>query len=238
MAVEKEKICNGVRLLFLEKGQGDITFLCIHNTGGDHRLFIPQLEFFSQFGRVVIPDLRGHGKSEKPKQKYSIEIFGDDLVSLCQQLSLTNIVAIGSSTGGNVALDLACRHPELVKAAIMVDCGMFLSTKVRNKIREYKTKVRQEAITTISEEILDGSCLPTDKCKDLIRDAYQAVPAYVWEKAFSSLLKWDRDNKTRLPACKAPILYIEACAPMSEHSQLANFKVIYRAKYNLLYLAR
>jgi pimeloyl-ACP methyl ester carboxylesterase len=184
MVAEKEQICNGARLFFLEKGQGNLTFLCIHNTGGDHRLFSPQLEFFSQFGRVVAPDLRGHGKSDKPKQKYSIEIFGDDLVSLCKELSLNNLVAIGSSTGGNVALDLACRHPELVKAAIMIDCGMFFSTQVRKKIQEYKVKVQQESISTISEEILEDSCLHTDRCKDLMRNAYKAVPAYVWEKIF------------------------------------------------------
>jgi len=222
MPAEKEKICNGVRLFFLEKGQGDLTFLCIHNTGGDHRLFIPQLEFFSQFGRVVIPDLRGHGKSDKPKQKYSIEIYGDDLFSLCKELSLNNVVAIGSSTGGNVALELACRHPELVKAAIMVDCGMFFNAKVRKKIQEYKVKVQQDPISTTIEEILEDSCLPTDQCKDLMRDAFKAVPAYVWEKSFASLLKWDRDNKTRLLDCKAPILYIQACAPSNDRSQLAN----------------
>lgn len=176
---QKEQMCNGIRLFFLEKGQGDLTFLCIHNTGGDHRLFIPQLDFFSQFGRVVVPDLRGHGKSDKPKQKYSIEIFGDDLVSLCKELSLNHVVAIGSSTGGNVALDLACRYPELVKAAIMIDCGMFFNTKVRKKIQEYKASFQQKSISTVIEDILEDSCLPTDRCKDLMKDAYKAVPAYV-----------------------------------------------------------
>lgn len=185
----KEQICNGIRLFFLEKGQGDLTFLFIHNTGGDHRLYIPQLEFFSQFGRVVIPDLRGHGRSDKPKQKYSIEIFGDDLVCLCKELALKNVITNGSSTGGNVALDLSCRHPDLVKAAIMIDSGMFFSTKVRKKIQEYKAKVQQESISTVIEDILEDSCLPTDRCRDLMKDAYKAVPAYVWNNSFASLIK-------------------------------------------------
>lgn len=50
ISAEKEKICNGIRLFFLERGQGDLTFLCIHNTGGDHQLFIPQLKFFLNLG--------------------------------------------------------------------------------------------------------------------------------------------------------------------------------------------
>ncbi len=222
-----ELICNKVRLFFLEKGKGNPIFLFIHNTGGDHRLFAPQLEFFSTFGRVIIPDLRGHGQSAKPKKKYSIEIFSEDLVCLCEELSLRNVIAIGSSTGGNVALDLACQYPDLIRAVVMIDCGMFLSTAVRKKIREYQQMIRDN-VTSAVEEILNDSCLPTDRCKDLMRTAYQAVPDYVWHGAFSSLLKWDRKNKTRLPLCKAPILYIEACAPSNDHSGLANFKDFYK----------
>lgn len=223
-----EKVCNGVRLFILEAGKGDLTFLGIHNTGGDHRLFLPQLQYFSQFGRVVIPDLRGHGNSDKPKKSYGIEFFADDLVALCKELSLNNVIAIGSSTGGNVALDLACRYSELMKAAIMIDCLMFANAKVRRKIREYKRKVKQEPPAVFNEEILTDSCLPTDKCKDLIREAYQVVPKYVWEQAFTSLLKWDRGNKTRLSECKVPILYIEACAPGNDRSQLANFDQFFK----------
>ncbi|MCI0382249.1 MAG: alpha/beta hydrolase [Chlamydiae bacterium] len=223
-----ERVCNGVRLFFTEKGQGNQTFLCIHNTGGDHRLFTPQLEFFSQFGRVVVPDLRGHGKSDKPKKKYSIEVFREDLVSLCKDLSLHNVIAIGSSTGGNIALDLACHYTDLVKAAVMIDCGMFLSPKVRKKIREYKEKMKQEEISFITEEILEDSCLPTDQCKELMRNAYQAVPYYVWRGVFASLLTWDRKNKIRLPSCKIPILYIEASSPSSDRSQLANLKEFFK----------
>ncbi len=220
-----ELVCNGVRLFFLEKGEGSPTFLCIHNTGGDHRLFSSQLSFFSQFGRVVVVDLRGHGKSDKPKGKYSIEVFGEDLVSLCKKLSLQNVIAIGSSTGGNIALDLACRYPDLVKSAVMIDCGMFFSSRVRKKIGEYQQKMGEPETHAISEQILEDSCLPTDRCKEVMRDSYKAVPSYVWAGAFASLLKWDRKNKKRLADCKAPILYIEASSPASDHSQLANLKM-------------
>ncbi len=216
-----ELICNGASLFFVEKGQGDLTFLFIHNTGGDHRLFAPQLDFFSRWGRVVIPDLRGHGKSDKPKKKYSIEVFGEDLICLCKELSLRNVIAIGSSMGGNIALDLACRYPDLVKSAVMIDCAMFLTPKVRKKIKEYKVKMQQ---ANISDEILRDSCLPTDRCQELMKEAFAAVPAYVWKGAFASLLKWDRKNKERLPECKAPVLYIEASAPGSDDSHLANLK--------------
>lgn len=224
----EELIFNGERLFYLTQGKGDLTFLFIHNTGGDHQIFMPQLDFFSRFGRVVVPDLQGHGKSDKNKKEYSIESYGNGLVNLCKKLSLNNVIAIGCSTGGNVSLDLACRYPDLVKAVVMIDCGMFLSAQVHKKIQEYKQNVQQQEISAFSENLLNDSCLPTDKCRDLMREAYKVVPTYVWESAFSSLIKWDKGNKLRLPNCKAPILYIEACAPMSDRSHLANFKEFFK----------
>lgn len=226
--IKKHDSKNTLSLFYKEKGKGDLTFLCIHNTGGDHRIFIPQLKYFSKFGRVILPDLRGHGKSDKPKGEYSIEVFGDDLVHLCKELSLKNVIAIGSSTGGNIALALACRYPQLVKTAIMIDCAMFLSPQARKVIQGYKNEFQKGQNSALLQKILNDSCLPTDRCKNLIKEAYKSVPSYVWEGAFASLLKWDRDNKTRLQNCKAPILYIQASSPTNDRSQLANFQKFYK----------
>lgn len=221
-------ICNGILYHYIAKGHGNLTFLFIHNTGGDHRLFIPQLNYFSQYGQVIIPDLRGHGKSEKPNKKYSIETYSDDLICLCNELGLHNVIAIGSSTGGNIALNLACTHPELIKASVMIDCAMFLNTNARKKIREYKKNMHQKNISPVIQVILEDSCLSTDQCKELMREAYLLVPAYVWEKSFASLLKWDRKNQQRLQTCKTPLLYIQACSPSSDYSQLADLKKFYK----------
>lgn len=221
-------ICNGIRYYYTAKGHGNLTFLFIHSTGGDHRLFMPQLNYFSQFGQVLIPDLRGHGKSEKPNKKYSIETYSDDLICLCKELSMHNVIAIGSSTGGNIALNLACAYPKLIKASVMIDCAMFLTTNARKKIREYQENMRKKNISPVIQEILDDSCLSTDQCKKLMREAYLLVPAYVWEKSFASLLKWDLKNQQRLQTCKIPLLYIQACSPYSDYSQLANLKKFYK----------
>jgi len=220
-----EQVCNRARLFFEEKGRGNRTFLCIHNTGGDHRLFAPQLDFFSSHGRVVALDLRGHGKSDKPKKRYSFEVFHKDLIALCKKLSLENVVAIGSSTGGNIALDLACRHPKLVKAAVMIDSAIFYSPQIRQKIQKYRDRSRKEEdLSETIEKMLGESCLSTDWCKEQMRETYKAVPSYVWQGCFASMLKWDMTSKKRVAGCKTPILYIEASAPSSDRSQLASLR--------------
>src|SRR3712207_1087980 len=66
--------------LFYEEAQGDETpVLLVHGIGCDHTYFAPQFEDFARRGhRVVAVDLRGHGKSDKPEQSYTMQLFADD----------------------------------------------------------------------------------------------------------------------------------------------------------------
>jgi RTX calcium-binding nonapeptide repeat (4 copies)/alpha/beta hydrolase fold len=66
--------------LFYEEAQGDETpVLLVHGIGCDHTYFAPQFEHFARRGhRVVAVDLRGHGKSDKPEQSYTMQLFADD----------------------------------------------------------------------------------------------------------------------------------------------------------------
>jgi pimeloyl-ACP methyl ester carboxylesterase len=58
-------------------------------------------------------DLRGHGRSDKPNGRYSMQAFADDLAWMCDQLKLEKPLFIGHSMGGVVAFDLAARYPDL-----------------------------------------------------------------------------------------------------------------------------
>ena len=101
--------------LFYEEAQGDEPpILLVHGIACDHTHFGPQFEHFARKGRrVVAVDLRGHGKSDKPQQSYTMEFFTDDLAWMCEQLDLKKPVVIGHSMGGVVALALAliCPRP-------------------------------------------------------------------------------------------------------------------------------
>ncbi len=61
--------------------------------------------------RVLAMDLRGHGKSDKPHQRYAMQDFADDLAWMCQRLELAKPVVVGHSMGGIVVFDLAARYP-------------------------------------------------------------------------------------------------------------------------------
>jgi pimeloyl-ACP methyl ester carboxylesterase len=66
-------------------------------------------------------DLRGHGESDAPSERYTVRLFADDLASTCTQLGIMSPVVIGHSLGGLVALDFATAYPSQVGAAVLID---------------------------------------------------------------------------------------------------------------------
>ena len=115
-----------VRLHYADAGTGAPALLFVHGWSSNVRHWEPQARHFRRRHRVLRIDLRGHGRSpapDLPVPGYSIPRHAEDLGALLGRLGLSGVVAIGHSSGGWVALELAARFPELVRAVVVVDSG-------------------------------------------------------------------------------------------------------------------
>ena len=68
-------------------GQGD-PIIFIHGLGSSTRDWEEQIEYFSKRYQVVVFDVRGHGKSDKPAGPYSIPLFARDTAELIKSLDI------------------------------------------------------------------------------------------------------------------------------------------------------
>jgi pimeloyl-ACP methyl ester carboxylesterase len=66
--------------------------------------------------RVVVYDRRGHSRSERPDTPGSVDEDGDDLAALLEALDLAPAHVVTNSYGGNIALRLATRRPEVFRS--------------------------------------------------------------------------------------------------------------------------
>jgi pimeloyl-ACP methyl ester carboxylesterase len=116
---------DGVVLFYEEADGGETPIVLVHGWCCDHSFFAPQLDHFARAGhRVVAVDLRGHGQSDKPEQRYTMQLFADDLAYMCGELNLVKPVVIGHSMGGVVAFAFAVDYPELPSAIVTIDAGL------------------------------------------------------------------------------------------------------------------
>jgi pimeloyl-ACP methyl ester carboxylesterase len=71
--------------------------------------------------RVITVDLLGHGKSDRPRDmwRYSMSIFGEQVVGLMDHLGLEQAVVMGTSLGANTALEIASAAPERLRGMVI-----------------------------------------------------------------------------------------------------------------------
>jgi 3-oxoadipate enol-lactonase len=112
----------GLDIHYKEKGQG-FPIVLIHGYTGNLRNWVLQVREVAQTYRTISLDLRGHGLSVKPTQRedYSLELFATDVHGLLDALAVPECYLVGHSMGGMVAQEFILRHPEMVRALVLVD---------------------------------------------------------------------------------------------------------------------
>ncbi len=101
------------------------SILLVHGLSSNSLLWHGAATELVQLGyHVVALDLRGHGLSSKPDVGYDIATVSLDIALLIEALRLRRPVVAGQSWGGNVVLELACRHPDSTCGVCGVDGGL------------------------------------------------------------------------------------------------------------------
>jgi len=87
-----------------------------------------QLPFFKDKFQILRFDLRGHGRSTKPKKQFTIRNYVDDMHALLTHLNWTeNLFLVGHSLGGMISLVYALESPSHVKKMVVADSFCFIS---------------------------------------------------------------------------------------------------------------
>lgn len=107
-----------MKLYYREEGKGQPMIL-LHGNGEDSTYFAGQIPFFSKRYHVIAVDTRGHGKSPRGTKPFTLLQFADDLKELLDRKGLKNVILLGFSDGGNIALLFALKYPGYVDRMIL-----------------------------------------------------------------------------------------------------------------------
>ena len=115
-------LVNGIRLHYQVHGEGAPLVLA-HGYGATLDMWAEQIEAFSQRYQVVVYDMRGHGRTEAPRDwsSYNLDDYVEDQRQLMDHLGIDTAYVGGLSMGGAIALRFALTHPQRLKALLLCD---------------------------------------------------------------------------------------------------------------------
>jgi len=115
--------------------------LLLHGWGASaysFRKVIPELARSGYY--AVVPELRGHGGSDKPRLAgaYTAQAMAVRVAAVIDALRLAPVAMVGQSIGGAIVLDLAAMRPDLVSAAVLVSPIGFTSLRRVDVLRRLR----------------------------------------------------------------------------------------------------
>jgi pimeloyl-ACP methyl ester carboxylesterase len=148
----------GIRTRYRIAGSGEPAILLIHGLGVSLEAWECNLDALARGHRAVALDVVGFGKTDKPVHQVTRDYFADFIAGFMDAIGVSNVVLVGNSMGGMIAIMTALKYPDRVAGLVLVNSAGFgrelawwlrlrstlpLTEIVRPSMRLYRNAVRQ-----------------------------------------------------------------------------------------------
>lgn len=155
---------NGLSIHYRDTGGDEFPLVLAHGFTGNSRNWALTAPALRERFRIISPDHRGHGLSDKPtaREDYDLDLLADDLYQLLAGIDVKSCYLVGHSMGGMVAQLLTLAHPEVVRALVLVDTAAEIprSLSAKERYQERQRLVRmaeEEGMEAVFEEQLKAA---------------------------------------------------------------------------------
>ena len=121
---------NGITMAYRDIGSGPALVL-LHGFSGTGGYWDPFLQELSTKFHLIVPDLRGHGRSINPSGHFTHQELAQDVFNLLDQLGIETFSAIGTSMGAMTLLHAATQQRERINAMVLVGGSSYLPESAR-----------------------------------------------------------------------------------------------------------
>ena len=205
---------DGVELHYESGGSGSPALVFIHGWNCDRSYWSAQLPFFAATHQVVAIDLAGHGDSGINRETWSMANFGADVAAVADALQLKDIILVGHSMGGPVALEAARLLKGRVKMVIGADTLSDVSLRYADEqLAGMLAAMAADFSGTVEGLVRSSFFLPTSEpalIDQIARDMSAAPPA-AGIGAFEGFARWfDEDVEKTMADIDVPIRLINS----------------------------
>jgi pimeloyl-ACP methyl ester carboxylesterase len=181
------KTSDGTWIFYRTIGHGPRTLLFLHGWGGTGSggFWDPVVHQLDSRGvRIVLPDLRGHGRSDHTREGFTTERFAQDLFDVADDLQASELVVVGYSMSGRWAQWMACSRPERVVGQILIGPAPATALPLTEEMLDSwisATRTR-DAFTTFLQQFTKD--LPPVDIVDEYFASVQASPEHALRESF------------------------------------------------------
>ena len=208
------KAKDGVQIHYESGGSGSPALVFIHGWNCDRSYWSAQLPFFAATHQVVAIDLAGHGDSGINREEWSMANFGDDVAAVADALQLEDIILVGHSMGGPVALEAARLLTGRVKMVIGADTLSDVSLRYADEqLAGMLAAMKADFPGTVEGLVRSSFFMPTSDPAliDQIAHDMGAAPPAAGIGAFEGFARWfNEDVEKTLADIKVPIRLINS----------------------------
>ena len=174
---------------------GAPTVLCLHGLLRNSRDFEELAPHLAERYRVIVPDVRGRGFSERDPDPahYEIPVYLQDLEPLLGGLGVERTAVIGTSMGGLMAMVLAASRPNLVTRIVLNDVGPEVDPAGLERIRGYAGKApsaRSWSEAAAQLRLTFGAAWP-----DLEPSRWEALARRSYRESDAGIIEADADPR-------------------------------------------
>jgi len=207
-------VINGVRLYYERHGDSGEPLVFVHGYSGDISDWRPQLPEFSPAYRVLVMDLRGHGRSEAPSDRsaYTVAQMARDVETLVAEVGFERYHLVGHSMGGAIAQEIALRNPQRLLSLTLEDTSLKFEATSDDAMTEWR---RNRHALAVNEGMAAAAALPMPDTpphmpaerleESAARLSRMSLDAFVG--AMIGLLQWE-GTAERASAISAPTLIV------------------------------
>lgn len=183
----------GVRISFESSGpEGGPALVLLHGYSDSGFSFSRIVPLLPPDRRIIVPDLRGHGRSSRPPAGYGIDDLATDVLALLDALHVESAVVLGHSMGSLVAQRIAAVAPERVEALVLVGSapsirGVAGLDEFRGAVDGLTDPVQEEFVRAFQESTI-ARPVPAEFMDVIVAESLR-LPARVWRQLFDGMLE-------------------------------------------------
>jgi 3-oxoadipate enol-lactonase len=195
---------------FTERGSGP-PLLLVHGLMVTGEMFEPVIEHFRARHRVIVPDLRGHGRSRGLPPPYTAFQLASDLARLLDHLGIGSTAVLGYSQGGAIAQQFVLDYPKRCDRLVLVCTYAFNMATPRERLEGHLLPLlvrvlgmRRLATIVVSRGLTQLGRERAEWLAGVIADQDRKLMVSAWREAMAF------DSRRRLAEIGCPTLVVAA----------------------------